>query len=62
MAEVGHLTRVTKPGDDDFVVLSDRHAADIVFRLQIFGQRGAHDLSPDVGWRLEVAAPEGDEG
>ena len=45
------------PGDNDFIVLSDGHAADIVFRLQIFGQRGAHDLPSDVRRRLKVATP-----
>jgi len=51
------LSLVMAPGDDDFIVLSYGHASDIVLGPQILGEGGAHDLAPDVRWRLEVAAP-----
>ena len=38
-----------------FVIFADGHAADVVFRSQVLGQRGAHQLTADVGGRIEVA-------
>ena len=36
------------------VIFADGHAADIVLCPQVLGQRGAHQLAPDVGGRIEV--------
>ncbi len=51
----GLLSLVVTTSDHDLVVLSDRDRANVVLLAELLAQRGAHDLSADVGWSGEMS-------
>lgn len=41
-------------GNNNFVILTDRHGADLVLLLELLGERGAHELLASIGVGAEV--------
>merc|ERR1712217_622444 len=51
----GLFTFEVSSDDFDFIVFNEWHASDVVLSSEFFAQTGAHDLSSEVTWGVEMS-------